>query len=106
MFSSPILYGVMMALIDVVVLSSLQMYHLRWIKSGFVLLFSYLAYGFQALLFYKSLSISNLTLMNLLWDVISDVMVTIVGLYVFKEQISTKQYIGIAFAFLAMILMK
>jgi multidrug transporter EmrE-like cation transporter len=43
--------------------------------------------------------------MNLMWDVLSDVLVTGTGVFLFKEKIGRTKMIGIGFAILAVIFM-
>jgi hypothetical protein len=47
-----------------------------------------LLYAIQPHVFLASMKYQNMTSMNLLWDVISDVLVTGTGLYYFKETLS------------------
>jgi multidrug transporter EmrE-like cation transporter len=46
-----------------------------------------------------------MTVMNLLFDVISDITVTTVGLLYFKESVSNMKKVGLVFAFVGIILM-
>ncbi len=62
-----------------------------------------LLYAFQPLIFYFGLSHTSMTVLNLLWDVLSDVLVTASGLFYFKEKMSMKKYIGITFGLLAVL---
>ena len=83
MVGLPILFGIAMACIDVVILSMLKMKHMGTLQSTWIFVIAFCVYGFQSLIFYKSLDYANLTRMNLLWDICSDVLVTIIGLYLF-----------------------
>lgn len=58
-------------------------------------------YACQPLIFFFGLSHTSMTVLNLLWDVLSDIFVTAAGLLYFKEEISMKKYIGIAFGIVA-----
>lgn len=106
MVSIPILFALAMACIDVVILSTLKMKHNGTIKTSWILVLAFLVYGCQALIFYKSLDYANLTNMNILWDVTSDVLVTIVGIYFFKEAVTNQQRFGIALAIISILLLK
>jgi drug/metabolite transporter (DMT)-like permease len=46
-----------------------------------------------------------MTVMNLLFDVVSDISVTAVGLLYFKESISNMKKVGLFFAFVGIVLM-
>jgi hypothetical protein len=51
------------------------------------------------------LDTETMTVMNLLWDVLSDVFVTVEGLYFFGEKLSTRKMWGVAFSFLSVFLL-
>lgn len=64
-----------------------------------------LVYAFQPWIFLSSLSGSSLTIMNLMWDLTSDIMVTLVGLFYFREQIGRVRLAGLLLGFVALVLM-
>lgn len=63
-----------------------------------------LVYAFQPWIFLHGLDFSSMTILNLTWDLISDVLVTATGLWYFKEQVSHIKLIGVLFAIVAIIL--
>ena len=81
-------FGGSMELIDSFILSSLKAYNIGWIQWRGIVLISMLVYACQPLLFLESLNYNSLTIMNLLWDVMSDVIVTSIGLFYFQEKLS------------------
>lgn len=64
-----------------------------------------LIYSFQPYIFLLALQYESMTVMNILWDVISDIIVTMMGIFYFKEQISSIKQVGLVFAFIAIVLM-
>lgn len=104
--SIPLLLGLAMATIDLVVLSMLKMRHLGTIKGNWVFVFAFIVYGCQSLIFYTALKYTNLINMNLMWDISSDVLVTLVGLFFFHEAITHHQRLGIILGFIALLLLK
>ncbi len=52
-------------------------------------------YAFSPLVFLKALSQESLTVMNLVWDLSSDIIVTMIGLFVFAEKISPVKLMGV-----------
>jgi multidrug transporter EmrE-like cation transporter len=98
-------YGGTMALVDAFVLSSLKAYNLGWITWRGILLIAMVVYACQPLLFLHSLQFSSLTVMNLLWDVMSDVLVTAIGLYYFSEKLSTMKKTGVVLSIISIILL-
>lgn len=99
------MYGAGMALIDSVVLSGLRAYSLGWLQWKGIVVFAMVFYSLQPVVFLKSLNYSTLTVMNLLWDVTSDVLVTIVGLLYFKESLSPFKKLGVIFSLISIILL-
>jgi len=93
-----------MAVIDSFVLSWLKEYTLGTI-SWVYLPIGMMIYGLQPLIFLKSLQYETMTVMNILWDMISDVLVTGIGLFYFKEKLSSIKMLGLAFAFIAIVLL-
>lgn len=96
----PLGFGASMATIDAFMLSLLKYIskepkYLSWIVLPMMI------YALQPVLFYMSLQYETLTVMNLLWDVISDVIVTLVGLLIFKETIGPYKKAGVILSFLS-----
>jgi drug/metabolite transporter (DMT)-like permease len=101
-----VVFGFVMALIDVFVLTALRLKHeqppeeLRW-----VLYVAFLVYGLQSVFFYKALDYNGLVVMNMLWDILSDILVSIVGFVVFKEVLSDSQIAGLLLGVLSVFLL-
>ena len=102
--TQPIVYGTYMATVDVFVLSLLKAINLGWIGPAMMVLPT-LIYAMQPWVFLTSLKYESMTVMNLLWDVMSDLMVTFTGLYFFKETISTTKMVGVGFGLVAVFLL-
>lgn len=52
-------------------------------------------YAFEPLVLLQSLKHESLTVMNLIWDLTSDVLVTAIGLFYFKEKIPSTKFFGV-----------
>jgi drug/metabolite transporter (DMT)-like permease len=98
-------WGGGMAIIDAVVLSMLKAFEVGWIKWSGVFLISMFIYSLQPLLFYQGLKGNGLTVMNLLWDVMSDVVVTVIGVFYFSEKLSNFKKAGVILSFISIILL-
>jgi hypothetical protein len=101
----PILFGLLMAGIDVGMLGIIKSVNVGWLRSIKWMIIPTIVYAIQPWIFLKSLSFSSMVTMNLMWDILSDILVTAVGLLYFKESVSHKKLIGILFAFVAIFLM-
>ena len=100
----PILYGVGMAIKDAFSLSMLKAIHLKWVSPYFFVL-TVLLYSFQPYIFLQSLNFEGVIIMNLLWDLLSSVFVTFIGLYLFNEEINMTKWAGIVLSFVSIYLM-
>lgn len=101
----PLAFAGLMAFIDTFVLALFKGYSLGQIKWNAVVPFGMLLYSLHPFIFLQSLKYESMTVMNLLFDVISDVTVTIVGLLFFKEAISNMKKVGLMLAFMGIVLM-
>ena len=93
-----------MASIDVISLSILKYFSMGVIKNTIWLIPAVVIYSFQPIIFLKSLSYEGLVVMNLIWDLSSDILVTILGLFWFHERLPSAKLWGVIFAFLSLAL--
>jgi drug/metabolite transporter (DMT)-like permease len=101
----PLAYASLMAFIDTTVLALFKGYSLGNITWNAVIPFGMLLYSLHPYIFLYSLRYESMTVMNLLFDVISDVTVTMVGLLYFRETLSNMKKIGLLFAFIGIVLL-
>jgi multidrug transporter EmrE-like cation transporter len=99
----PILLATLMASMDVVVLAWIKDYSLG-LLSWKMIPIGMLLYGLQPLIFLQSLRYETMTVMNISWDLISDILVTATGLLYFKEKLTPMKQLGLGFAFIAIVL--
>jgi drug/metabolite transporter (DMT)-like permease len=100
----PLQFGGAMATIDAFMLGFLKYMSKEKINTWWLLL-PILVYALQPVLFYMSLQYESLAVMNLLWDVISDVIVTLIGLFIFQEKLGPYKKAGVIFSFFSILLM-
>lgn len=101
----PISFALLMSSIDAFVLGGLKEYSLGNINWSIMVPIGMLVYSLQPLLFLKSLNYESMIVMNILWDITSDIFVSIMGLFYFKEKVTTLKKVGLSFAFIAIILL-
>lgn len=101
----PLAFATLMGSIDASVLSLFKSYSIGTITWRSIIPLGMLLYSFQPLIFLKSLEYESMTVMNLMHDIMSDVIVTTSGLLYFKEKISSIKMVGLALAFTAIILL-
>jgi multidrug transporter EmrE-like cation transporter len=100
----PLQFGFLMATIDVLMLSivkqvSLDSRIVKW------MVIPTIAYAIQPWIFLQSLQFESLIIMNLMWDIISGALVTLVGLIFFKESIGLYKLTGVLLSFISITLM-
>jgi multidrug transporter EmrE-like cation transporter len=64
-----------------------------------------LIYASTPFIFLKALEKETLTIMNLVWDLTSDLIVTIIGLVIFAEVVPPTKMLGIVVSMIGLILM-
>lgn len=100
----PIAFGVGMALFDVVMMSLGKLSKIGALPYGTALPIAMALYAIEPYIFFKSLNYESLTTMNLIWDLTSDVVVTLVGVFYFKESIKGIRWLAVLFALFALAL--
>jgi multidrug transporter EmrE-like cation transporter len=100
----PFGFAATMASIDSTMLSLIKYISIHKKHVGWLIL-PMIVYSFQPVLFYLSLHYETLTVMNLLWDVISDVIITTIGLFVFKETIGPFKKAGVILSLMSIVLL-
>jgi hypothetical protein len=66
---------------------------------------SLVVYSIQIALFFFALNFEGMAVLNLLWDVLSDIFVTAFGILYFKEKLTSKKAIGFLFSAVAIFLL-
>jgi len=93
---APYLFALYMASVDGAIISLLKAQKTGMINSLWIFPLAFIVYGTQPLIFYWGLGFSSMTVLNIFWDVMSDLIVTAIGFYIFGEKLSTLQCIGLA----------
>ena len=99
----PVAFATLMASMDAVVLGWLKDYTLGLISWKIVPLAMFI-YGLQPYIFLKSLKYETMTVMNIMWDLISDLIVTATGLLYFKEKLTPVKQGALGLAFVAILM--
>lgn len=102
---APLLFAGAMAFVDAITMAAIKEYSIGGIQWRTILPISMVIYSLQPILFLQSLKFESMTVMNLMWDITSDVLVTITGLFYFKEQLTPMKRWGLFFAFIAIVLL-
>ena len=100
----PFSFAIFMSSIDAIVLTGLKEYSLGN-YFPFMIPMAMIVYSMQPLLFLKSLNYESMTVMNVLQDITSNVIVSLIGLLYFKESLTLHKKIGLVFAFIGIAFM-
>jgi len=58
-------------------------------------------YGLQLPIFYYGLQFSSMKLLNISWNLMSIILVSLIGFFYFKEKVNNIEIVGFIFAFLS-----
>ena len=100
----PIVFGLVMASLDVVMMFVCKFVHLGSIPYGIGLAVATLAYSFQPYIFIKAMNYENMTATNLIWNLSSDVIVTLSGIFIFGESIKGLRWLAILMSLVSLTL--
>ena len=91
----PIFFGIVMALIDINMMGTLKFIDQGKLAYAIGLPIATLLYAFQPYVFLKAMSHSNMLTTNLIWNLASNIMVTLLGVFFFKEKIKGLKWLAI-----------
>jgi drug/metabolite transporter (DMT)-like permease len=102
----PIAFGTGLSILDCIVMTWLKKISIGEIAMNWkTLAFPVAIYATTPLIFLYSMMGESMTVMNLMWDVISSVLVSAIGLYYFKEKLSHTRILGVLVSFVAIYLL-
>lgn len=94
-----------MAFVDAISMAAIKEYSIGAIHWRAILPITMVVYSLQPMIFLQSLQFESMTVMNLMWDITSDVLVTLMGFFYFKERLTPMKRWGLLFAFVAIVLL-
>jgi drug/metabolite transporter (DMT)-like permease len=96
-------FGLVFGLIDSIALPLIKTVSLG--ASRWWMLVPVVLYASSPFVFLKALEKETLTVMNLVWDLTSDLVVTFIGLVVFAERLPPTKLLGVFVSFIGLFLM-
>ena len=103
LFNSGLFYGLILASNDVINMSIVKNISIGFLTQNWLYI-AYFLYGFQMIIFSKGVQVTGMSVLNLTWNLISNVVITLIGLFYFKENITHLERWGIIFAMFALFL--
>ena len=102
-FNNGLVIALSLAFIDIISMGITKQINLGILQKGWLLI-SVILYGSQMLIFKYGLNITSMTVLNLSWNLFSNIVITLIGIYYFKENINKLETYGILFAIFALFL--
>lgn len=94
----PIAFGLAMATVDIVMMSIVKLVSLGSLPYIGGLIAASAIYALQPILFAKALTFETMTAANLIWNMTSSVIVTLIGVFYFGEPIKGLRWVAVALA--------
>lgn len=94
----PIAFGVTMSMLDICMMGIAKYTQKGEIPYQPGLSSATFLYALTPYVFFKALNYESMTTMNLVWDLTSDVFVTLFGVFYFKESIKGLRWLAVLFA--------
>ena len=91
----PIVFGIVMALIDISMMGTLKLVDQGKLAYGTGLPIATVLYAFEPYIFLKALAHSNMVVTNLTWNLASNILVTVAGVFFFGESIKGLKWLAI-----------
>ncbi len=101
----PVALGIVMSIIDVIMMGSVKQLFMNGTLWSIRIIPFIVLYALQVPLFGVAMSFTGIAVMNLMWDLISNILVTATGLLWFGESVGRYKRAGIVFAFIALTLL-
>jgi len=98
----PIFFGTLMALLDIVMMSSVKMIHGGTLSGSIGIPLAVGIYAMDPLLFLKAMNYEGMAVMNLIWNLMSNVLVTLQALLIFDETIKGVRWVAVGMAVLSL----
>jgi len=92
----PIVFGTVMALIDITMMGTLKLVDQGKLAYAVGLPVATLLYAFEPYVFLKAMTHSNMVTTNLIWNLASNILVTLTGVFFFRESIKGLKWLAIA----------
>lgn len=98
----PIMFGTMMAFIDIAMMSTVKMTSTGQLTTAVGIPLSMILYAFEPIVFLKAMSYQGMVVTNLVWNMMSNIIVTLQGVFIFGESIKGLRWVGIGMSIVAL----
>jgi multidrug transporter EmrE-like cation transporter len=98
----PIVFGIVMALIDISMMGTLKLVDQGKLAYAIGFPVATLLYAFEPYVFLKAMSNSNMVITNLIWNLASNILVTLSGVFFFGESIQAPKWLAIGMSLVSL----
>jgi multidrug transporter EmrE-like cation transporter len=102
---TPVLFGVAMALVDIAMMGLLKMVSIKSISWNVGVPLAVGIYALEPLIFLRAMNYEGMVVTNLVWNLMSNIIVTLQGVFIFGESIKGLRWLGIAMSLAALTLL-
>jgi len=100
----PYAFGVVMAIVDICMMTTAKLTNIGKIPYLPGILGATAFYALQPFLFLKALKFEGMAVVNLIWNLTSSVVVTLIGIFYFGEKIKGLRMLAVGMALFSLIL--
>ena len=101
----PVFFGILMAVVDIFMMSSVKMIHQGTMPSWWGVPLSVGIYALEPLIFLKAMNYEGMVVTNLIWNLMSNIIVTLQGIIVFGESIKGLRWLGLCMSLVSLCLL-
>jgi len=101
----PIFFGTLMAFLDICMMSSVKMIRQGSMPASWGIPLSVGIYALEPLIFLKAMNYEGMVVTNLVWNLMSDIVVTLQGIFIFGESIKGLRWVGVCMSLFSLCLM-
>jgi drug/metabolite transporter (DMT)-like permease len=99
----PFVFASILSSVDVLAFGLVKEVDMKELNPYFVII-AMLLYAIQPLILWKALQYETLTIVNVMWNIISSIFIAILGLGLLQEKLSYREQIGCVLGFLTIYL--
>lgn len=100
-----LLVGFILSMSDALGLSIIKDLSIGRFTNNLWMIIPTLIYGLAPLIAYIGIKHSSITIINIIWDMSSDIVITLIALFIFREHLSKVKMVALFMAFIALFLL-
>jgi multidrug transporter EmrE-like cation transporter len=102
---TPVLFGTAMALIDILMMGTVKMVSKGSISQIVGVPLAVGLYTLEPLIFLKAMKYEGMVITNLVWNLMSNIIVTLQGVFIFGESVKGLRWVGVCMSIVSLSLL-